>query len=129
MKTLLIIVFLFTYHLHAKQPICKEDGNQMQMNECAYQDFLKEDKALNRIYQSLKRKYKSNQTYLNNLKASQRLWIKFRDSELKLIYSCEDKNIRMCFGSMYPLLYNGDKAEMTKARRLILRGYLEKRMF
>ena len=95
---------------------CKEDGNQMQMNRCAYESFEKADKELNKVYKALVKKKKDNKVYVSNLKKSQRLWIKFRDAELETIYSCEDENKRLCWGSMYPLLYNSEKATLTRKR-------------
>ena len=97
----------------------------MQMNQCAYNDYKRADIALNRVYKKLRAKNKSDKAYLKNLKISQRLWIKFRDAELDLIFTCESGDTRMCFGSMYPLLYNSEKAAITKQRVKSLNSYLK----
>ncbi len=130
MKTILLVLpLLFGAVLHANDIQCKEDGNQLQLNQCAYEDFKKADKALNKAYSALRSKKKSNKTYLTNLKISQRLWIKFRDAELDLIFSCGEENKRICFGSMYPLLYNSEKANITQARTKVLQSYMTAEIF
>jgi len=125
MKTTLVtLALLLSSTLHANNIQCKEDGNQMQMNKCAYEDFKKADKKLNKAYKALKNKNKNDKTYLSNLKISQRHWIKFRDAELELVFSCAKENKRICFGSMYPLLYNSQKAKITSDRTKVLQSYL-----
>lgn len=101
----------------------------MQMNQCAYEEFQKEDRALNKVYNELKAKKKDDKTYLDHLKISQRLWLKFRDAELDLIFTCKDENKRLCFGSMYPLLFNTEKANITKQRTERLKSYVETEEF
>jgi uncharacterized protein YecT (DUF1311 family) len=129
MKIILISFIILLSSLHANNIRCNPEGNQMQMNQCAYEDFLKEDKALNSVYKALRSKYKNDRSYLHNLKKSQKLWIKFRDRELDLIFTCNHSNISMCFGSMYPLLYNGEKATITKQRSTTLRKYLREEKY
>lgn len=124
-KILLPLTLLFSTLLFANTIQCKEDGNQMQMNQCAYEDFKKADKALNKVYKALRNKKKNDKAYLANLKTSQRLWIKFRDAELDLIFTCETGDKRQCFGSMYPLLYNSEKAAITQQRVKGLENYLK----
>ncbi len=125
MKTILLALILLIHTtLYANSIQCKEDGTQMQMNQCAYEDFQKSDKALNKVYKALRTKKKNDKAYLKNLKASQKLWIKFRDAELDLIFSCESENVRLCFGSMYPLLLNAEKEEITQQRIKVLNSYL-----
>jgi uncharacterized protein YecT (DUF1311 family) len=103
---------------------CNEDGNQLELNKCAYDNFQKADKELNKVYNQIRAKNKGNKLYLKNLKTSQKLWLKFFDAELNSIYSCDDKNKRICFGSMYPLLYNGSKTDLTQDRTKQLKRYL-----
>ena len=128
-KTLLSLTLLLGTTLYANNIQCKEDGNQRQMNQCAYEDFQKADKALNKVYKALRSKNKNDKAYLSNLKTSQRLWIKFRDAELDLIFTCETDDMRQCFGSMYPLLYNSEKAAITDQRVKSLQKYLKSENF
>jgi len=123
-KILLTLTLLLSTTLYANNIQCKEDGNQMQMNQCAYEDFKKADKELNKVYKALRNKNKNDKAYLSNLKTSQRLWIKFRDAELDLIFTCESGDMRLCFGSMYPLLLNSEKAAITQQRVKSLENYL-----
>lgn len=116
------ITLLLSTSLYATE--CKEDGNQMEMNQCAYDNFRKADNELNRVYQELRAKQKDEKIYLKNLKTSQRAWIKFRDAELETLFSCAEKNKAICFGSMYGLLLNAEKTELTQQRVEQLKGYL-----
>lgn len=125
MKTaLLLLILLFNTTLNANYTQCNEEGTQMQMNQCAYEEFQKADKELNKVYKTLLNKKKDDKIYLQNLKTSQRLWIKFRDAELAMIFSCESDNKRECFGSMYSLLLNSEKTDITQQRVDNLRNHL-----
>ena len=125
--TLLVLTLLLSTTLYAKGIQCKEDGTQLQMNQCAYENFKKSDKALNRVYKKLRVKNKNDKAYLKNLKISQRLWIKFRDAELDLTFTCPSGNMRMCFGSMYPLLFNAEKTALTQQRVKALKAHLSQK--
>jgi uncharacterized protein YecT (DUF1311 family) len=124
-KILFSLILLLNTSLYANAIQCQTDGNQLQMNQCGYEEFQKKDKALNNVYKALKSKYKNDKKYLNNLKISQSLWIKFRDAELDLIFTCKDEDKRLCFGSIYPLLFNTKKAYITQQRTEILKSYVE----
>lgn len=128
-KILLSLILLLSANLSASNLQCKEDGNQMQMNLCAYEDFQEADKALNKVYKALRDKKKNDKAYLANLKTSQRLWIQFRDAELDLIFTCESGDMRLCFGSMYPLLYHSEKEVLTRQRVKSLNEYLREKEF
>ncbi|MDQ7084991.1 MAG: lysozyme inhibitor LprI family protein [Sulfurovum sp.] len=128
MKILLLTLLLGTM-IYANNIECKEDGSQMQMNFCAYEEFQKADKSLNKVYKALRHRNKNDKIYLVNLKISQRLWIKFRDAELALVFSCNYEDKRQCFGSMYPLLYNSEKTSITEQRVKSLEKYLKEEKF
>ncbi|MCH9740839.1 MAG: DUF1311 domain-containing protein [Epsilonproteobacteria bacterium] len=121
--TTIAMTLLLSTSLYAIE--CKEDGTQIEMNQCAYEDFQKADKELNSVYKELRAKKKEDETYLKNLKTSQRAWIKFRDAELETIFSCEGGDTRMCFGSMYGLLFNNAKTELTQQRVEQLKKYVK----
>lgn len=57
---------------------------QAEMNKQAYALFNKSDKQLNEIYQTILSEYKSDTTFVENLKKSQRLWVQFRDTEMEM---------------------------------------------
>lgn len=120
----LMLALLSSTTLFANEIQCKENGNQMELNQCAYDEFKEADKELNKIYNEVREKHKKDKLYLKNLKTSQKLWLKFLDTELDTIYSCDEDHKRICFGSMYPLLYNGSKTELTQDRTEQLKRYL-----
>jgi len=124
-KTLLTLILLTSASLFANEIQCKENGNQMEMNQCAYEAFKKADKELNKVYQEVRAKHKADKLFLTNLKASQKIWLKFLDAELETSYSCAEKHPRVCFGSMFPLLYNESKTKLTKERTEQLRRHLK----
>lgn len=105
---------------------CNPEGNQSEMNQCAADDFAKADQALNETYQAIFKKYKDNKPYLKKLKQAQRAWIKFRDAELEAMFACDSDDMRVCWGSMYPLLMLGAKQALTENRTKHLNIYLEK---
>ena len=117
----------FSTNLLAEPDIqCNPAGNQMEMNKCAYEDFEKADKALNQTYKALIKKSGDDKTYIKKLRESQRAWIKFRDAELDAMFSCEDENIRICWGSMIGMLYPAAKQELTEERTKRLQHYIDK---
>ena len=104
---------------------CNPEGNQLQLNQCALEDFEKADRALNETYQTLIRKRHSEKAYIDALRKAQRAWVRFRDAELNAMFACDDENPRICWGSMYNLLYLNAKTELTQARTRRLRQYIE----
>ena len=95
---------------------CNLEGNQAELNQCAYDDFLTADDALNDVYQKLIKKSKGDKTYIKQLRQAQRAWIKFRDAELDAMFSCAEEDIKLCWGSMVGMLYPSAKADLTEER-------------
>ena len=50
----------------------------------AYSDYQKLDKQLGVVYQKVIKEYASDGDFIAALRASERLWIQFRDAEVKL---------------------------------------------
>jgi len=117
-------LFLFSSSIFAFE--CNPEGNQSEMNQCAYDDFLKADKALNDVYQKLIKKSAGDKTYIKELRKAQRAWIKFRDAELDAMFSCAEEDIKLCWGSMVGMLYPSAKAEITEERTKKLQHYIDK---
>lgn len=103
---------------------CNPEGNQSEMNQCAYDDLQKADKKLNETYQALIKK-SGDKTYIKKLRESQRAWVKFRDAELDAMFSCEDDNVRVCWGSMIGMLHPIAKQELTEERTKRLQHYID----
>ncbi len=95
---------------------------QAQMNNEAYANYQKADKELNNVYKSILVKYKSNVEFLNNLKASQRIWISFRDAELKMKYPEREPGY---YGSLHPICRASYLEKSTRERTGKLREWLK----
>ncbi|MCX6183245.1 MAG: DUF1311 domain-containing protein [Bacteroidetes bacterium] len=87
---------------------------QMEMNEEAYRDFHQSDSVLNRTYSDIIKLYKSDPEFINALKKSQRLWIKFRDAELEMKFP----NYKEAgyYGSIHPMCRAYYLKELTDKR-------------
>ncbi len=104
---------------------CNHDGNQAELNVCAYEDYQAADKKLNDTWKSLMTKYKAEKTATAKLKAAQKAWIAFRDAEMDAMFACEEDDVQTCWGSMYPLLLNSELQTMTEARTQQLQKYID----
>jgi len=104
---------------------CNEGGIQPELNQCAYESYQKADQELNVIYQKLKKMHQDDNLYLKFLTHSQRAWIKFRDAEIEMIFSCKEQDKRRCWGSMYPLLRYNEMETLTNERIKKLKRYLK----
>lgn len=122
---LAVLALLSTLSTNLSAEGCNPEGTQMEMNQCAADDYAKADKELNQVWKALMTKEKDNKVYTDKLRAAQRAWIAFRDAEVAAMYACAEDNPRFCWGSMYPLLYNTELATLTEARTATLKRYLE----
>lgn len=59
---------------------------QMELNRSATASYTKADQKLNALYNRILTDYKADTLFTESLKASQRIWVKFRDAELKMMY-------------------------------------------
>lgn len=94
---------------------------QLEMNEAENKNFLKADKELNQVYQQILIEYKEDTTFIRNLKASQRLWIQFRDAEMKTMYPDRESGY---YGSIHPMCWSIYKTELTNERIKKLKKWL-----
>ena len=86
---------------------------QFEMNKEAGGNYLKADKELNLIYNKILREYKSDTEFIKNLKASQIIWIKFRDSEMKVKFPEREVGY---YGSIQPVCRYSYLEKLTKIR-------------
>jgi uncharacterized protein YecT (DUF1311 family) len=112
-KTLLALsaaVVLVAGSAQADEKInCKSgDLNQMQLDQCAGQDFTKSDGKLNAIYKDLMSRYDAANGAL--LKDAQRKWLAFRDSE------CSFETNGTVGGTINPMMDTMCRTRMTDAR-------------
>jgi uncharacterized protein YecT (DUF1311 family) len=103
--------------------ICSTSFSQTQseLNQKALESYKKADKELNTIYQKILSEYKSDTLFIKNLKASQRIWITFRDAELNMKYPERDPNY---YGSIQPTCVAMYLEQLTKERIKTLKVWL-----
>lgn len=94
---------------------------QAEMNNEAYDLYNKADKKLNSVYQKILTEYKSDSTFTEGLKKSQRIWIKFRDSELEMKYPNYKE---LYYGSSHPMCRAFYLKELTEERTEKLKIWL-----
>lgn len=108
MRTLLI-VFLLTLSVMAQ--------SQQEMNAQARADFEKADKELNAVYKQLTALMTPEEK--DKLVTAELLWIKLRDADAAA-RAAENEG-----GSIYPLIYEGNRAASTRARVKYLKEWLD----
>ena len=115
MKTLILSCFFFlgclTFQMNAQ--------TQIELNDMAYNDYMKADKELNVVYKQVMSVL--GETEKVALKNAQRKWIKMKES------SCEKELKEYEGGSMAPMIYHLCLEEKTKKRTKELRGMLRGR--
>lgn len=116
-QILMILIALVVTTASANDEIkCNLDGNQLELNACARDDFAKADSELNKTYQALIKKEADNKLFISKLRLAQKAWLAFRDAELDTRFACAESDVRICWGSMYPMLFLSRKAELTRER-------------
>lgn len=108
------------------KPDC-ENGSQMELTMCAYNDFEKADKELNKYWPIAKKDAEQvdanyddkDKGDLKALMESQRAWLAYRDTH------CTYRAYQAHGGSMEPMLFSGCKAELTKIRIKELRDIVD----
>ena len=94
---------------------------QAEMNKEAAINYKKADAELNKVYQQIMKEYADDPTFLDALRSSQRNWITFRDSELKMKYPDREPG---WYGSIQPMCDSYYLAELTNERTAKLRAWL-----
>lgn len=118
MKKVLAFIFVYSSFSHGAD-ICSDITTSDQVASCSEIKKISADKYLNEQYSALLHKidseYRSDDSlrkeFTNNIKISQRDWIKFRDSNCKL-YSFQIDNK----SSAYQTTVNECVAKMSEAR-------------
>lgn len=95
---------------------------QLDMNQKGNDSYRKADKELNEIYKQILVEYKSDTLFINNLKASQRIWIKFRDAELIVKYPERDPGY---YGSIHSVCVVNYLEKLTRERIKTLKVWIE----
>jgi uncharacterized protein YecT (DUF1311 family) len=87
-----------------------------------YDAYKKTDKKLNEVYQAILKAYKSDTEFIKNLRTSQRIWITFRDAEVKVKYPDREDGY---YGSIHPLCVSLYLEELTLDRISTLNLWLK----
>ena len=104
---------------------CNPDGNQLELNACAFADFKKADAALHVIWKKLLAALDGDAGAIKQTRAAQRAWITFRDAEVTAHFPLEgDEDPRVMYGSMYPMSMHGVMTALTEQRTEQLRARL-----
>ena len=94
---------------------------QAEMNKEAYDLFNSANDELNEVYQKILAEYETDTLFIENLKASQRIWIKFRDAELKMKFPDYSDKI---YGSIHQTFRAFYLLELTKTRTETLKEWI-----
>jgi len=111
----------------AKEPelVCRKDGTQLELNQCAADEYAQADNGMNQIWKQIQLKYADQPLFLKKLKAAQLLWLQLRDAELEAKFPVDkQENPRFQYGSVYPMCWASYKAALTNARVRDLKVWL-----
>jgi uncharacterized protein YecT (DUF1311 family) len=95
---------------------------QSELNEAEHKEYLKADKELNSVYQKVLKEYKEDATFIKNLKASQAIWVQFRNAEIKVKYPAREPGH---YGSVQPMCRSSYLTKLTNERIQTLKIWLE----
>ncbi len=97
---------------------CGSANNQLALDQCAAAELQAADTTLNAAYQQILGRLRADPDTAQLLRAAQRAWLGFRDSECAFAASAAVQ------GSIYPMLVTGCRAGLTRQRALQLGTYL-----
>lgn len=115
MRYILIIFIYIICHICFSQ-------TQSEMNIEASESYKIADKELNDIYKIIINEYKSDLIFIKNLKSAQRIWITFRDAELKVMYPEREMGY---YGSIYPTCVSIYLEKLTRERIITLKAWID----
>lgn len=116
MKTILLLLACSLFSIRSF------GQSQAAMNQEADAAYRKADLELNRTYQQIFKEYRAQPAFLQSLKTAQKLWLQFRDAEMKARYPATNSLVE--YGSFFPVCYSNGLEELTKARTKQLRLWL-----
>lgn len=92
---------------------------QFELNKKAQDNFLKADNELNIVFKKILTEYKEDTLFIKNLKAAQKIWIQFRDAELKMKFPATNE-----YGSALPMCWSMYEEQLTRERIKTLNEWL-----
>jgi uncharacterized protein YecT (DUF1311 family) len=94
---------------------------QLEMNQEENNKYLKADKELNIVYNKILKEYETDIEFIKNFKNAQRMWIQFRDAEMKSKYPDREQGY---YGSIHPMCWSIYLTELTEERTKKLKIWL-----
>jgi uncharacterized protein YecT (DUF1311 family) len=94
---------------------------QLEMNQEENNKYLKADKELNIVYNKILKEYNTDIEFIKNFKNAQRMWIQFRDAEMKSKYPDREQGY---YGSIHPMCWSKYLTELTEERTKKLKIWL-----
>ena len=122
MRKLLLLIMLCANYSYATN--CHDPITQAEMNNCSYQDSIDADKKLDELYTRLLIIYSNDKVYIDNIRKSQELWLKFRIAQLNMRYPNRDDELAY-YGSFHPVCVNTYYEKLTNDRINQLNELLE----
>lgn len=94
---------------------------QDELNNDAKNKYDLAGKELTQVYNNILKEYKSDTTFIKNLKNSQKLWIQFRDAEMKVKFPDHRPGY---YGSVIPMCWSLYKEGLIWQRITVLKAWL-----
>jgi uncharacterized protein YecT (DUF1311 family) len=117
-KVLIVLLYLiFNFNINAQ--------TQQDLNQDAQKKYKLAEDEINMVYKEIIQKYKTDSLFVKNLRVSQRIWIQFRDAEIKMKYPSNDPYVE--YGSIYPVCYYSYMEILTRERIQKLTEWLSKK--
>jgi uncharacterized protein YecT (DUF1311 family) len=113
MRKIFFLLFLWTTTSSYGQ-------TQRELNENASKQYKSADSTLNSIYKQILKTYSADTAFIRNLKTAQKLWIKFRDAELKMRFPDS-----YTYGSVQPMCVSFYLTDLTNDRINTLRTWVD----
>ena len=95
---------------------------QLEVNMESAKAEKEADVELNKVYKQILTDYAEDTLFIKNLKASQRIWINFRDVEVKMKYPEREEGY---YGSMYPMCVSDYRVGLIRQRTAKLKEWLQ----
>ena len=94
---------------------------QADLNQEAQKKYKKTEAEINYVYQQILKEYSSDVVFIKNLRTAQRLWIQFRDAEMKAKFPEKSTGY---YGSVQPSCWSAYLTELTEERIAKLKIWL-----
>ena len=94
---------------------------QSELNEREHKKYVEVDRELNSTYQKILKEYKSYTIFIKHLKAAQKLWVQFRNAEMKMKYPERETGY---YGSVQPMCWSIYLTQLTTERINVLKQWL-----